>query len=112
MMWVMPSLHGLRHRLAHPRLVDFVRAGIGNRHDRGRQAGGIELCAQDFLPHAMDRHPPKSFGHGGQRADHVELAARKTSCSANALSLPDDHEISAFARARHDRLRFFDGRTG
>ena len=48
-MWVMPSRTALRDGLAHPRFVDLVRAGIWDRHDARRQAGGVELRVQNFL---------------------------------------------------------------
>src|SRR5205807_3968030 len=66
--------HGGCDRLAHPRLIDFVRAGIGYRHNPLRQAGRLALCAQDFLAHAVNGHPLERLCYGGQRAHHVELA--------------------------------------
>jgi hypothetical protein len=60
--------------LAHARLVDLVRTGIGDRHDARRQAGRLTLRQQDLLPHAVDRYPAEGFSHAGQSADHVEFA--------------------------------------
>src|SRR4029450_841112 len=39
-----------------------------------RQARGLALRAQDFLAHAVNGYALEGFGHGGQRADHIELA--------------------------------------
>ena len=66
--------NGPRDGFAHSRLVDLVRAGIGDRHDPLRQARGLALGLQDFLPHAVDRYPAEGFRHRGQRADYFELA--------------------------------------
>jgi hypothetical protein len=57
------------------------------------------LRAQNFLAHAVDRHPLERFGHRGQRAHHVELAGAAHLIQREALSLPLDQEISAFGLA-------------
>ena len=67
--------HGARDSFSHSRLVNVVRTGIGDRHDARRQSGGLELRQQDFLPHAVDRHPIEGLGHRRQCADNIEFTA-------------------------------------
>src|SRR5829696_2020095 len=62
-----------RDRLAHPRLVDLVRARVRNRHDPLRRTRGLALRLQYLLPHAVDRYPAERLGHRGQRADDIEF---------------------------------------
>ena len=65
----------LRNRLPHPRFVDLVRTGKRYRYHTHRHAGGLELRAQNLLPHAVDRDAAEGLGERGQRADHLEFAA-------------------------------------
>ena len=48
--------------------------------------------------HAVDRHPIERPVTVVNAPTTSNSPARLTSCSANALSLPLDHEISAFGR--------------
>ena len=65
---------GRGERLGHARLVDVIRARIGNAHDDRRQSGGGELRLQNCLAHAMHADAREGIGHRGERTDNIVFA--------------------------------------
>jgi hypothetical protein len=73
-----------------------------HRHDPLRQTRGFALRTQISAGRRIDTLNVSAIAAS---ALNSHSPARRTSCSANALSLPLDHEISAFGATRPDDAR-------